>query len=84
MAGNPTDPTYGDAVAVGVGSDTVLYAPPLRALFIGATGSGALKVTTADGTTITFAGLTGGFLLPLNVSQVFATGTSVTGIVGLK
>lgn len=50
-----------------------------RALYIG--GSGDVKVTTADGTDITFVGVSG--ILPIRVKRVFSTGTTATSIVGL-
>ena len=51
-----------------------------RALWVG-TG-GALKVTTAKGSTVTF-NVPGGGVLPVQVSRVFATGTDASGIVAL-
>ena len=54
------------------------------ALYIGGTGTGALKVDTSSGDTLTFAGLTVGTILPVAVIKVYSTGTGVTSIVGLK
>lgn len=51
-------------------------------LYIGGDGSGNLTVVTAEGTQIQFTGVTKGFF-PVNVKQVLATGTDVTGIIGL-
>lgn len=64
-------------------SDTVDLATYARALYIGGTGSGSLKVTTVGGSTITLVGLTAGTLLPIRVKRVFAADTNVTGIVAL-
>jgi hypothetical protein len=52
-----------------------------RALYVG--GDGDLAVVMRGGEEVTFAGLSGGTLLPIRVSRVLATGTTATGIVGL-
>jgi len=53
-----------------------------RALYIGG-GSGTVVLDTANNTSITFAGLQAGTILPLNVKRVRSTGTNATGIVAL-
>ena len=53
------------------------------ALWIGGAGGGALKVTTTDGSVLTFAGVTAGFF-PVATKLVWSTGTDVTSIVGLN
>jgi hypothetical protein len=53
-----------------------------RALWIGGSGSGNLKVTLVSGDVITLAGVSVG-LLPLRCKIVWATGTDVTNIVAL-
>ncbi len=49
-------------------------------LYIGGAGSAALKVTTALGQDVAFAGVTVGWF-PIRVKRVWSTGTDVTNIV---
>lgn len=53
------------------------------ALWIGDAGTGALKVTTTDGSVLTFAGVSTGFF-PVATKLVWANGTGVDAIVGLN
>jgi hypothetical protein len=62
-------------------SDTADLSPMARALYIG--GAGAVKVDTIDGSTLTFAGLSAGSILPVSVARVYATGTDATLIIAL-
>lgn len=50
-------------------------------LYIG--GSGDIKVKTAGGDEVTFTGVQAGTFMPVNVVQVFATGTTATNILAL-
>lgn len=50
-------------------------------LYIG--GAGNVAVKTALGTSITFTAVPAGTVIPVMVSQVMATGTTATGIVGI-
>jgi hypothetical protein len=43
-------------------------------------GAGNLKVTMASGTTLTLEGVLAGSILPIQVQQIFATGTDATNI----
>jgi hypothetical protein len=53
-----------------------------RAIFIG--GGGTLKVTMADGNTVTFTSLTTAYpVFPIRVIRVWSTGTTATNIVAL-
>ena len=52
-----------------------------RAIYVGVTGD--VKVTMAQGNEVTFQGVVGGTVLPIQVNQVHATGTNATGIVAL-
>lgn len=61
-------------------SDSTVFANP-GILYIGGAGSGNLKVTTAGGDDIAFAGIAAGTVLPVIVKKVWSTGTDVTGIV---
>lgn len=53
------------------------------ALYIGGAGAGNLKVTTIDGSVLTFAGVTVGWF-PVATKLVWSTGTDVTAIVGVN
>ena len=50
-------------------------------LYVG--GAGNVEVKTAGGDKVTFLNVAEGFVLPVNVIQVFATGTTATGIIAL-
>ena len=50
-------------------------------LYVG--GAGNVEVKTAGGDKVTFSNVAEGFVLPVNVIQVFATGTTATGIIAL-
>lgn len=50
-------------------------------LYIG--GYGDLTVDTVGGDTVTFVGVNGGTFFPVQVTRVYSTGTSATGIVAL-
>lgn len=63
-------------------SDTVPLLVNAMGLVIG--GAGTLKVTCVDGSVAVFAAVTAAQIIPLAVTLVWATGTSATGIVGLK
>ncbi len=67
-------------------SDSTFYSPPLRMLFFNATAAQTLTVDMASGETnilFTYA-VAGTYTLPISVVKVKSTGTSVTGIVGLR
>ena len=78
---SPTFPAFpGDAAAVTT-SDTVNLAQP-SIVFAG--GGGSVKVTTAEGSDVTFTGLAPGAIIPVRVIRVWTTGTSpTTGIVAI-
>ncbi len=50
-------------------------------LYVGRAGN--VEVKTAGGDKVTFSNVAEGFVLPVNVIQVFATGTTATGIIAL-
>lgn len=52
-----------------------------RAIYVG--GAGALTVRLLGGDVVTFAALPAGTLLPVRVTEVRATGTTATALVGL-
>jgi hypothetical protein len=50
-------------------------------LYVG--GAGDLKVDTIGGDAVTFVAVPAGSFVPVNVTRVYATGTSATSIVAL-
>lgn len=70
----------GHAVAL-TPSDSVALSEATRALYVG--GAGALRVAMVSGAVVTLAGAQAGQVYPLRVTQVLATGTTATGLVGL-
>lgn len=75
------DTSCQEAFAVGAGSDSVVYNPPLRSIYVGTTGN--IAVVTAAGQAITLTAVPVG-LLPLSCSQVKATSTTASNLVGLR
>ena len=69
----PSNTTDIPAVTGGTNNGCVLY--------IG--GYGDLTVDTVGGDTVTFVGVNGGTFFPVQVTRVYSTGTSATGIVAL-
>lgn len=63
-----------------VTTDDTALIPVTRGIYVG--GAGDVKVQFADGTTATLKAVPLG-LYPLQVQQVFATGTTATNIVAL-
>ena len=55
--------------------------PTPIAIYVGATGS--VAVSMLNGQSVTFAGVPAGTILPIQVSQIFATGTTATSLVAL-
>ena len=53
-----------------------------RALYVG--NGGAVAVEMLSGQTIVFVNLQPGVLYPLRLAKVLATGTTATGLVGLR
>lgn len=78
---SPTFPMFpGDAAAV-TPNDSVDLAEP-SVIYVGGFGTtGAVKVTTAQGTDVTFLGVPAGFVIPVQVRRVWSTGTTATNIV---
>lgn len=75
---SPTFPMYpGGAVAV-TPSDSVNLATP-SIVYVGVGGS--VKVTTAQGDDVTFAGLIAGTVIPVQVIRVWSTGTTASSLV---
>jgi len=75
---SPTFPMYpGDAAAVTT-SDTVNF-PTASVVFVG--GAGNVRVFTAQGSDVTFTGVLGGSILPVQVLRVYSTNTTATNMV---
>lgn len=75
---SPTFPMYpGDAAAV-TPSDTNNF-PTASVVWV--SGTGNVKVTTAQGSDVTFLAVPAGMILPVQVLRVWSTGTSATGMV---
>jgi hypothetical protein len=63
-------------------SDSTIFVQPTRALYVGAAGN--ITVDMADGgTSVLFVAVQGGTILPIQVTRVYATGTTATSIVAL-
>lgn len=69
----PSNTTDIPSVTGGINNGCVLY--------VG--GYGDLTVDTVGGDTVTFVGVNGGTFFPVQVTRVYSTGTSATGIVAL-
>lgn len=63
-------------------SDTVDFPYGARSLYIGVTGN--VKVTTIDGSVLTFVGVQAGSILPVQVARLWSAGTTSTSVLGLK
>lgn len=86
MAGSTTayrnaDATVSSYDARAVTTSNTTNIAPTRGLYIGATGN--VVVDMAYGTTITFVDVQGGTILPVQVTRIYATGTTATSIVAL-
>lgn len=66
------------AVSVSPSNSTII--PVTRSLYVGTSGN--IAVRTADGQTITFPNVPVG-ILPLQVDQVLATGTTASDLIAL-
>lgn len=72
---SPTFPMFpGDAAAVTPNDSTNLSQPSV--IYVG--GAGNVKVRTAQGTDVTFTGVLGGTVIPVQVIRVWSTGTTAT------
>lgn len=64
-------------VAINADAADQVLTDPTRAIYIG--GVGDIKVLTLNGNTLTFAGCTAGDIIPVAVTTIFMTGTTVSG-----
>ena len=75
---SPTFPMYpGGATAVTPNDSTNLTPPSV--IYVGSAGN--VKVTTAQGDAVTFVGVLGGTVIPVQAIRVWSTGTTATNIV---
>lgn len=74
---SPTFPMFPGDAALITTSDTVTFNPSV--LYIGVGGN--LRVQTAQGTDIVFSAVPAGFILPVQVIQVYATNTTASSMV---
>ena len=70
-----------DAKAVTPSDTADLPDGPSRALYVG--GAGNISLITGGGSTITFSNVNSGYVLPLEVVRVRATGTTATNLVAI-
>lgn len=81
MARTGADPGW-SLVAI-TASDSTEYDPPLRSVYVGGAGHVAV-LAIGDTVAVTFSNVpTGGYVLA-QVTKVLATGTTATGLVGLR
>lgn len=80
---SPTFPQYPAGAFSITTSDTVNLQNP-AIVFVGSIAGGtAVKVTTANGDVVTFSGLVAGTVIPVQVLQVWATGTTASSLIGI-
>ena len=75
------DSPYMDGAAVTPSDSADLAGGTTKGIYVG--GAGALKVTTARGTELTFAAVPAGTTIRIRVTRVWSTGTAATSIVAL-
>lgn len=63
-------------------SDTAQLTLAAEGLYVG--GTGDVKVTTANGSVVTFSSVPAGVVLPFNIVQIFSTGTTATLLIGCR
>ena len=71
----PTYPMFPEDAAAVTPSDSVDL-PQFSVIYVG--GAGNVKVTTAQGTAVTFTGVNAGTVIPVRVRRVWSTGTTAT------
>lgn len=77
-----TAPILGGATAI-TKSDSTVYDPFLRGLYVG--GSGDVAIVFGDGSQVTYVALAAGLIHPItNIKQILSTGTTATSIVSHK
>ncbi len=64
-------------------SDSTVYFPAFRALYVGGPGDVAL-LAKGDTVAVTLVAVQAGTLLPISGKQVLSTGTTATNLVGFR
>ena len=64
-------------------SDTTVYDPPLKALWVGGAGDVAV-IAADDSAAVTISGVNGGQIIPVSISRVMSTNTTATLMVGWR
>ena len=77
---SPTYPTFPEDAAAVTPSDSADLSQ-FSVIYVGS--AGAVKVTTAQGSTVTFSGLAAGQTIPVRVRRVWATGTTATNLLAI-
>lgn len=77
---SPTFPMFPASAAAVTPSDSANLSTP-SVIYVGVYGD--VKVTTAQGDTVTFVGLPAGTVIPVQVLRVWATGTSASSLVAI-
>lgn len=70
-----------NGIAIDVSGGNQTLPQGCRALYVG--GAGDIAVVMHGGASLTFAGVTAGSLLPIDVRTVVQTGTTATGLIAL-
>jgi hypothetical protein len=80
---SPTFPMYPGGARAVTPSDTVNLQDP-AVIYVGSiSGGAAVKVTTAQGDDVTFAGVIAGSVLPVQVIRVWSTGTTASSLLAI-
>ena len=77
---SPTFPMYPGTAAAVTPSDSVNLSYP-SIIYVGTAGN--VKVTTAQGDTVTFTNVSSGAIIPVQVLRVWSTGTTATNLVNI-
>ena len=80
LSSSLTSPAVGAAAITP--SDSVVLPATTRALYVGTAGN--LRAQMVSGEVVTFTNLVAGSFYPLRLSQVMATGTTASGLIGLR
>lgn len=65
-------------------SDTTVFTPPARALYVGGAGDVTVRMAANTAVNVTFTAVPAGSLLPICIDQVLSTGTDATSMTILR
>lgn len=77
---SPSYPSFPNGARAVVKSDSANMVTP-AVIYVG--GGGNVRVTTFSGDNVTFVGLGGGTILPVQVVRVWTTGTTATDLIAI-